>query len=286
MADSIGGLFGLGIGGDRESILNQIMKERQARNVAATQNLGKYAGLAQAGMQSAQSTQDATAKLFGIEDPRLQKQTQIQDAAEAVRKMGIDTKDPEATYKAFYEELAKRGLYGEATALIPKIQEAQAKAKQTSLEERRVAATERSAETQAQQAGKKAFQQVTGYMAEDGGALSFDPATGRYYKDGKPYGGNLIPKPTGQGGVMGMLGGVPGQPQQPAQGEKKEKPNAAAFDPRAKQAIQPAVPASNVPPAPEKYIYQGNNRIINPAWTVWNNTYGTGAYQEQFSGGA
>jgi len=219
MADSIGGLFGLGIGGDRESILNQIMKERQARNIAATQNLGKYAGLAQAGMQSAQATQDATAKLFGIEDPRLQKQTQIQDAAEAVRQRGIDTKDPEATYKAFYEELAKRGLYGEATALIPKIQEAATKAKEMGLQERRVAAEEK-------RLSQKNLQQVTGYMAEDGKALAFDPATGQYFKEGQPYTGKLIPKPatTGiAGAIAGLQGGAGATPATPATGKRKIK---------------------------------------------------------------
>jgi hypothetical protein len=102
-------------------------------------------------MESAQRTQDQTGRLFGIEDPRLQKQTKIQDAAEAVRKAGVDTKDPEATYRAFYDELAKRGLYGEATALIPKIQEAAAKGRAEQREEKRIGLEERRINLQLQQ---------------------------------------------------------------------------------------------------------------------------------------
>lgn len=122
---SVAGLFGTGIGSSREDIMQRIMQEQQSKNIARTQNLGKYAGLAQGGMETAQQFTRGVGQLFGVEDPRLQKQSQIEAAAQAVRDAGVDVKDPLATYEAFSQELMKRGLYGEATALIPKIQEAQ-----------------------------------------------------------------------------------------------------------------------------------------------------------------
>lgn len=242
MADGIGGLFGMGIGGDRESILQQIMKERQARNAAATQGLGQFAGLAQAGMESAQGLKDQAGKLFGIEDPRLKKQTQIQDAAEAVRQRGIDTKDPAATYQAFYEELAKRGLYGEATAIIPKLQEAQAAAKKTGLEERRVAADE--ARVKQGEAPKREDITVTGvgvYRAPNGAPF--------VYENGKPVPYNpqvhgrlqtQMDKPAT--GIAGMLGGLP-TPAAGAPAAKGKTKKVKEYDPKTGKIVEVEVPA-------------------------------------------
>jgi len=115
-----------------------------------TSNLGKYAGLAQAGMEAAQGFNTSVGRLFGAEDPRLQKNSLLREAGDAVKARGVDLSDAVATLKAFSEELMKRGLYQEATALVPQIQQAQRQAagdvrEQTrlGLEQQRVGLTER-----------------------------------------------------------------------------------------------------------------------------------------------
>lgn len=242
MADSVAGLFGLNMGGDRESILQQIVKERQGANVAKTQGLGPFAGLAQAGMESAQGLQDQTAKLFGVEDPRLQKQTKIQDAAEAVRQRGIDTKDAAATYQAFYEELAKRGMYGEATALIPKIQEAQQKAAETGLREREVAAREKQvAQAEAPKAEATTINGVAVYRAPNGAPFVFE--NGRQVPYNPQVHGRLqtqMDKPAT--GIAGMLGGLPtpaaGTPTATGKTKKVKE-----YDPKTGKIVEVEVPA-------------------------------------------
>jgi hypothetical protein len=123
------GLFGTGIGAQSdEDIVSKIRQEQQLRNQQLTQNLGKYAGLTASGMGAAQQFQSDVGKLFGIQDPRLQKNSLLREAGDAVKARGVDMSDALATLKAFSEELMKRGLYQEATALVPQIQQAQRQA--------------------------------------------------------------------------------------------------------------------------------------------------------------
>ena len=140
------GLFGTGIGAQSDGdIVSKIRQEQQLSNQQLTQNLGKYAGLAASGMGTAQQFQSDVGKLFGIQDPRLQKNSLLREAGDAVKARGVDMSDALATLKAFSEELMKRGLYQEATALVPQIQQAQRQAagdvldqKRLGLEEQRV----------------------------------------------------------------------------------------------------------------------------------------------------
>jgi hypothetical protein len=125
------GLFGTSFGATSDQdILDKIRQEQMARNRAMTSNLGKYAGLAQAGMEAAQGFNTSVGRLFGAEDPRLQKNSLLREAGDAVKARGVDMSDALATLKAFSEELMKRGLYQEATALVPQIQQAQRQAAQ------------------------------------------------------------------------------------------------------------------------------------------------------------
>jgi hemerythrin superfamily protein len=140
------GLFGTSLGATSDQdILDKIRQEQMARNRAMTSNLGKYAGLAQAGMEAAQGFNTSVGRLFGAEDPRLQKNSLLREAGDAVKARGVNMDDALATLKAFSEELMKRGLYQEATALVPQIQQAQRQAagdvreqKRLRLEEERV----------------------------------------------------------------------------------------------------------------------------------------------------
>lgn len=120
------GLFGTPIGAQSDQdVLDRIRQEQMLRNQRMTQGLGKYAGLAQAGMEAAQGFNTDVGRIFGIQDPRLQKNTAIREAGDAVKARGVDLQDSLATLTAFSEELMKRGLYQEATALMPQIQQAQ-----------------------------------------------------------------------------------------------------------------------------------------------------------------
>lgn len=120
------GLFGTPIGAQSDQdIVDRIRQEQELRNQRLTQGLGKYAGLAASGMEAAQGFNTAVSKLFGIQDPRLQKNSAIREAGDAVKARGVNLQDSLATLTAFSEELMKRGLYQEATALMPQIQQAQ-----------------------------------------------------------------------------------------------------------------------------------------------------------------
>jgi hypothetical protein len=137
------GLFGTSVGAQSdEDIVSKMRMEQQLRNQQLTQNLGKYAGLASQGMETAQGFNTSVGKLFGIQDPRLQKNSAIREAGEAVKARGVNMDDPLATLKAFSEELMKRGLYQEATALIPQIQQAQRLAAQDVRAERQLQISE------------------------------------------------------------------------------------------------------------------------------------------------
>lgn len=120
------GLFGTPIGAQSDQdIVDRARQEQELRNQRLTQNLGKYAGLAASGMGQAQQFQSDVGRIFGIQDQRLQKNTAIREAGDAVKARGVDLQDSLATLTAFSEELMKRGLYQEATALMPQIQQAQ-----------------------------------------------------------------------------------------------------------------------------------------------------------------
>lgn len=146
------GLFGTPIGAQSDQdIVDRIRQEQQIRNQRLTQGLGKYAGLAAQGMETAQGFNTDVGRIFGIQDPRLQKNTAIREAGEAVKARGVNMNDPVATLTAFSEELMKRGLYQEATALIPQIQQAQRQAAQDVREQQRLGFEEqRVAQGQAQ----------------------------------------------------------------------------------------------------------------------------------------
>jgi hypothetical protein len=126
-------LFGIAdIAKNPEDLVAAVRAEQQARNAAKTQNLGKYAGLAQSGMETAQQFGSA----LGVQDPRLQRNSQVIAARDAVRAKGIE--DPEEQLKEMVRELSNRGLYQEADRVMQRLQEAQ-KAKRTeSREEERM----------------------------------------------------------------------------------------------------------------------------------------------------
>lgn len=147
------GMFGLaGVVPNQEDLVAKVRAEQQQRNQALTQNLGKYAGLAQSGMESAQQFGGA----LGVQDPRLQRNAKVVEARDAVRAKGIT--DPEEQLKAMAQELTSRGLYDEADRVMQRLDEAQ-KAKRTEmreekrmgLEEKRVGLEERRIELQLQQ---------------------------------------------------------------------------------------------------------------------------------------
>lgn len=121
------GMFGLaGVTPNQEDLVAKIRAEQQARNQSLTQNLGKYAGLAQQGMENVQQG------AFGTQDPRLQRNSQVIAARDAVRAKGIT--DPEEQLQEMARELSNRGLYDEADRVMQRLQEAQ-RAKRTETRE-------------------------------------------------------------------------------------------------------------------------------------------------------
>ena len=145
------GMFGLaGVTPNQEDLVAKVRAEQQQRNQALTQNLGKYAGLAQVGMENVQQG------AFGSQDPRLQRNAKVIEARDAVRAKGIT--DPEEQLQEMARELANRGLYDEADRVMQRLQEAQ-KAKRTEmreekrmgLEEKRVGLEERRINMQLEQ---------------------------------------------------------------------------------------------------------------------------------------
>lgn len=131
------GMFGLaGVGQNQEDLVAKVRAEQQARNQRLTQGLGKYSGLAQAGMESAQQFGGA----LGVQDPRLQRNSQVIAARDAVRAKGIT--DPEQQVQELAKELSARGLYEEADRAMQSLQELQRQSRTEKREERKVAIQE------------------------------------------------------------------------------------------------------------------------------------------------
>lgn len=131
------GMLGLaGIGQNQEDLVAKVRAEQQARNQRLTQGLGKYSGLAQAGMESAQQFGGA----LGVQDPRLQRNSQVIAARDAVRAKGID--DPEQQVQELVKELSARGLYEEADRAMQSLRGLQKEARTEKMEERKVAVQE------------------------------------------------------------------------------------------------------------------------------------------------
>ena len=112
------------------------MQNRQAQDEAEQIALGKMAAnpgtmmspsLAPLYAQAAQQGQlmgRGVQGLLGIQDPGLQRATQVQQAADAVRGMDIDMNDPKQIYPAMIKELQKRGLTDMALPLVKEYQAA------------------------------------------------------------------------------------------------------------------------------------------------------------------
>lgn len=131
------GMLGLaGVGQNQEDLVAKIRQEQQLRNQQMTQNLGKYAGLTQSGMETAQQFGGA----LGVQDPRLQRNTKVIEARDAVRAKGIT--DPEQQISELVKELSARGLYEEADRAAQRLKEAQDLKRKEGLEERKVAVQE------------------------------------------------------------------------------------------------------------------------------------------------
>lgn len=131
------GMLGLaGVGQNQDDLVAKIRQEQQLRNQQMTQNLGKYAGLAQSGMESAQQFGGA----LGVEDPRLQRNSKVIEARDAVRAKGIQ--DPEQQIAELVKELSARGLYEEADRAAQRLKEAQDAKTKEGREERKVAVQE------------------------------------------------------------------------------------------------------------------------------------------------
>lgn len=131
------GMMGLaGVGQNQEDLVAKIREEQQLRNQRMTQNLGKYAGLAQSGMESAQQFGGA----LGVQDPRLQRNSKVIEARDAVRAKGIT--DPEQQIAELVKELSARGLYEEADRAAQRLKEAQDAKRKANLEERKTAVQE------------------------------------------------------------------------------------------------------------------------------------------------
>lgn len=131
------GMLGLaGIGQNQEDLVAKIRAEQQARNQRMTQGLGKWAGLTQAGMESAQQFGGA----LGVQDPRLQRNSQVIAARDAVRAKGIT--DPQQQVEELAKELSARGLYEEADRALQNLRGLQKEARTEKMEERKMAVQE------------------------------------------------------------------------------------------------------------------------------------------------
>lgn len=127
------GMLGLaGIGQNQEDLVAKVRAEQQARNQRLTQGLGKYSGLAQAGMESAQQFGGA----LGVQDPRLQRNSQVIAARDAVRAKGIT--DPQQQVEELAKELSARGLYEEADRALQNLRGLQKEARTEKMEERKM----------------------------------------------------------------------------------------------------------------------------------------------------
>jgi len=200
MASTVGSLFGIDLGTDRQDILSQIVKERQASNIAKTQGLGKFAGLAQSGMESAQMFGDIVKQSVGVKDPRLAQQDNRDQAVAKANARIKDPSDQEEVYRVMAEEFQAAGLTKEALVMSGKLSEVKMKKASEARSEKELSMREKEFGLREEEfkykKGKKTFQQVTQYTGENDEPLSMDTETGQYYSGGKPYKGKLKPKPS------------------------------------------------------------------------------------------
>jgi hypothetical protein len=142
MASTVGSLFGIDLGTDRQDILSQIVKERQASNIAKTQGLGKFAGLAQSGMESAQMFGDIVKQSVGVKDPRLAQQDNRDQAVAKANARIKDPSDQEEVYRVMAEEFQAAGLTKEALVMSSKLSEVKMKNAEYGLKAKKAAREE------------------------------------------------------------------------------------------------------------------------------------------------
>lgn len=142
MASTVGSLFGIDLGTDRQDILSQIVKERQASNIAKTQGLGKFAGLAQSGMESAQMFGDIVKQSVGVKDQRLAQQDNRDQVVAKANARIKDPSDQEEVYRVMAEEFQAAGLTKEALVMSSKLSEVKTKKAEYNLKAKKAAREE------------------------------------------------------------------------------------------------------------------------------------------------
>ena len=161
-----------------EQRIQQQEKSNQFRRAAqsqAGQSLGIFAPLYEAGLGFSDLAGQASRAVFGNQDPMLMKASQIQEAM-----AGKDMNKPE-DMASFARELAARGYTNEAIQIAQQARSMTTEDTKLGLQEREVAAREKSAEAAA---GFDALNIIT----KDGRLVRMNKATGKVQVEDKDTG--------------------------------------------------------------------------------------------------
>lgn len=217
-----------------EQRIQQQEKSNQFRRAAqsqAGQSLGIFAPLYEAGLGFSDLAGQASRAVFGNQDPMLIKASQIQEAM-----AGKDMNKPE-DMASFARELAAKGYTNEAIQIAQQARSMTTEATKLGLQEREVAAREKSAEAAA---GFDALNIIT----KDGRLVRMNKATGKVQVEDKETGEtrdfdprkDVLEYKTSEDPLkammamllMGSMGGLPsGSPKPPPapKSDSKSKPS-------------------------------------------------------------